>query len=308
MTDPSLAVLTGPVPDRGYGSLDAWLGALESLPGGGSAERALRAGLHADRLGYAFVGGYFAALARLVDQGAQLVPPLPRRVSFAVTENGGGHPKAIETRLEESDGHVTLTGEKAFATLAGVADELLVVATRGKDAAGRNQLAVVRVPTKAPGVRITPREPTPFAPEVPHARVVLDGVRVPASAVLPGDGYDRWVKPFRTVEDVHVLGATLAYLVRVARTHGFAPALVAELIAHAALVPTLAAAHPSSPEVHVALAGLFAGARRTIDALRPEWPKAALEAREHFERDRPLLQVAEQARAARFEAAWKALA
>ena len=49
--------------------------------------------------------------------------------------------------------------------------------------------------------------------EIPHAEVGLDRVRVEASAVLPGDGYADYVKPFRTIEDAHVHCALLGYLV-----------------------------------------------------------------------------------------------
>ena len=59
--------------------------------------------------------------------------------------------------------------------------------------------------------------PTRFVPEVPHAQVLMQDLRVSASALLPHDGYDAYVKPFRTIEDLHVTLAVLAYLLREAR-------------------------------------------------------------------------------------------
>ena len=35
--------------------------------------------------------------------------------------------------------------------------------------------------------------------------------------LLPGDGYDIYLKPFRTIEDIHVHAALIGYLVGVAR-------------------------------------------------------------------------------------------
>src|SRR5258706_8333879 len=55
---------------------------------------------------------------------------------------------------------------------------------------------------------------TKFVPEVPHAQLQFANLQVDESAILPGDGYDQYVKPFRTVEDIHVQAAVLSYLMR----------------------------------------------------------------------------------------------
>src|SRR5690349_23846938 len=39
-------------------------------------------------------------------------------------------------------------------------------------------------------------------------------LKLDESAILPGDGYSQYVKPFRTVEDIHVQAAVLSYLMR----------------------------------------------------------------------------------------------
>ena len=64
---------------------------------------------------------------------------------------------------------------------------------------------------------IEDRPPTPFAPEIPHARITLANVTVRDEDVLPGDGYARYLKPFRTIEDTFVLDPTSTG-VRVTRT------------------------------------------------------------------------------------------
>ena len=78
-----------------------------------------------------------------------------------------------------------LNGEKTFATLASVADELLVVASRGMEADGKNRLRLVRVKPSAKGVDIVRAPETPFAPEIPHAIVRFTDVVVENEDVLP---------------------------------------------------------------------------------------------------------------------------
>jgi len=273
-------------------------GTSASTPFTKHVERALWGGYHADRLGFAFAAGYRAALHRLFEHAKVDVPDLA--FSLAATESGGAHPRAIQTKLE---GNV-LRGEKTFATLAWRADELLVVASRGETPEGRNQLVVVRVPRDAKGLVIEDRPPTPFAPEIPHAVVKLKDVAVAADAVLPGDGWDVWLKPFRTIEDTHVLAATIGYLLGVARTYDWERVVQAELVTHALSVADIAARDPADALTHVALAGLFAGARRLAASVDSEWHKVAPDERERWQRDMALLLVAENARAKRTENAF----
>src|SRR5690606_7432797 len=120
---------------------------------------------------------------------------------------------------------------------------------------GKNRLCAVRVPTTAPGVRIT-ASTAPFVPEIPHAEVTLDRVTISAEQLLPGDGYDDYLKPFRTIEDVHVHAALLGYLIGVARRIGAPRELVERLLANALAVRAVARADARSPATHVALAGV----------------------------------------------------
>jgi acyl-CoA dehydrogenase len=297
-------ILRAPVPDEAIPSLAVWLDRLDRCPFTASLERAVWAGFEADRLGYAFTGGYEAALARLLAR----VSVDARRRSLAATESGGNHPRAIATRLtREGETDVRIDGTKTFATLASIADEILVVAAEGTDPAGRPILRIVRLPRDVAGLRIEDREPVPFAPEIPHAKLTLDRVRAPSSAILPGDGYVDYLKPFRTIEDTHVLGATLGYLVRVARAFAFAPAIVEEAAALLLSLDRIAAHDPGDPAGHVALGGVFRSARARLDAAESEWLKAPPEIAERWQRDRGLLFVAEGARTKRTEAAFLAL-
>lgn len=291
-----------------YKGLPEWLRELSRCPFSGHVERALWAGFHADRLGYAFVGGYGAALSRLVDHVGQaegvLARPLPANVCLCATESGGAHPRAIATRLDKQGGALVLDGEKTFATLATVADELLVVASRGLEADGTNRLRLVRVKPNAKGVTIVARPETPFTPEIPHAIVRFDRVVVETEDMLPGDGYERWVKPFRTIEDTHVLAATVGYLQGAARAHGFGHDVSAELVSLSLSLIDVGARDPESPLTHIVLAGLFGAARRLVASLDAAWSKAPEDERARWARDLPLLTIAENARGKRTEAAW----
>jgi len=268
-------------------------------------DAALRGGASAKTIAAAFAAGYGAALRALV-------PSLPpdTKACLCATEAGGAHPRAIATTLRAApDGNGWIVdGEKRFVTGGPLAEVLLVVATTGLDDAGRPRLRLVRVPARAPGVTLTEMPPLPFVPEIPHAEVRLTEVRVADDALLPGDGYTRYLKPFRTIEDLHVHGALLAWLTTIGERSGWAPALLDRLGALLAATRALALADPSAPATHVALAGLLALARALIADLEPAWTQVDATTRTLWERDRPLLSVAERARAARAEAAWRALA
>ena len=194
-----------------------------------------------------------------------------------------------------------------FATLASVADDLLIVASRGASTDGKNQLCLVRLAARAPGVTIEDRAPTPFAPEIPHARIILEGVVVRDDCVLPGDGYSRYLKPFRTIEDTHVLAASLGHVIRTARLSAFDPAVAARAYACAIAVRHLAERGPEDPTVHIALAGLFEELRRLVAEYDSEWNRADADTRDRWRRDLGLFMVAETVRQARTKAAWTAL-
>lgn len=281
-----------------------WLASLERFTAGMSLlERAVVGGFFADRLGLAFAAGYGAALRALV-------PSLTEGViaGLCATEAGGAHPSSIATLLRrDATGAATLDGSKTFATLADEADVLFVVASEGRLESGKNRLRLVRVRTSGAGVRITRRPDLPFAPEIGHAEVVFHDAPVTATDVLPGDGYDVYLKPFRTIEDIHVHAACLGWLVGVAGRSGWPRAFFEQAAAIALGLTGAAALDPSAPEGHVALAGLLAQTQALVASSEAEWATVDAETRERWQRDRPLLGVAQAARGLRLAAAWRAL-
>lgn len=274
-------------------SLHAWW--LATAPARQAADttvdRALLGGALADRLGYAFAGGYGEALRALV-------PDLAGVSALCVTEAGGNHPKAIETKLVAVAGGYEVTGHKKWATIGSLAQSLLVCATTGN-----HRLRMVLVRAGAAGVTIKPASAA-FVPEIPHAEVTLDRVAISEAEVLPGDGYDDYVKPFRTIEDLHVYAALLGYLIGVARRKDFGNDRVEKLLAVATTTRAPALADAKSATTHLVLAGLVTLVAREVAELEALWSQSPDDEWQRWQRDRVLLQVASKAREARRDKAW----
>ncbi|MFI6957369.1 acyl-CoA dehydrogenase family protein [Nocardia sp. NPDC050408] len=257
---------------------------------------AIAGGFGADRLGFAFLSGYQQALRALLPE-----LPADELVAVSATEAGGAHPSAITTQVTETDGGWRVNGTKTFTTLGILARRLLVIASAGTAAGGRNLLRAVLVDATQPGVNVTNLPGVPFAPEIPHASVTFTDA---AAEPLPGDGYSDYLKPFRTIEDVHVLAATLGWLVRVGRESGWPRATLQRLLAAVAFVRGLEMDRPTSPGGHIALGGAYEYFEQVLTELEPLWAEADPVVRERWERDRRLLATAGKVRAQRLTAAW----
>jgi hypothetical protein len=223
---------------------------------------------------------------------------------LCASEDRGAHPAAIATSLTRgAGGALVLRGRKKWTTFGPAADELFVVATTGTDDAGRSRLKVVRVDARRAGVLVKAMPPTPFAPELPHAQVELDDVRVGEEEVLEGDGYTRYLKPFRTIEDTHVLGAFVGHVAGLARANAWPPEALEEALAVVGSLGAIEARDPSAAETHRMLGGTL----RLVEALATHadgWgTRDEVAARARWERDRVLLGVASGARAKRLEVA-----
>jgi alkylation response protein AidB-like acyl-CoA dehydrogenase len=300
-------LLTTPPEPAPLGTLDDWWQQHRGLAPrfATPVDHAFAGGFKADRLGYAFASGYHAALRSLFPR-----MPADHRAALCATEAGGAHPSAMQTCLSggEGLGPLRLNGSKAFVTLGTHADTLFVVATEGVDAQGRNRLRMVMIDARRPGLRFSPLPEVPFVPEIPHTVLYLENVAVSPDEVLPGDGYARYVKPFRTVEDCHVHAALLGWLLQVARRFGWPEPLQDEMLALAVAIRGLALANPASSAVHVALGGVLDLSQRLVQGLGDQWAKVDALTRERWERDRSLLGVAGKARLKRREVARQRLA
>lgn len=293
-------VLGDPLPPGEVADVAAWRSRHRALPDYATPiARAIAGGFAMDRIGYAFASGYVEAMGSLVPslQGVA--------AALCATEKGGAHPRTITTRIESEGEHYRVTGEKGFVTLGQHAQELVVVVSEGLDDHDRNRLKMVRLPTEREGLSLEALPPTPFVPEIPHARLTLDGVLVQRDELLPGDGYDDYLKPFRTVEDLHVHAALLGHLVQLGRRFQWSRGLLDEAASLLAAAFPLALADPLDAAVHIGLAGIL---ERTHDLFARALSEPLDDVvRERMQRDRALLGVAKKARDRRLETAWDRL-
>lgn len=288
-------------------SVDAWwprqmaLGARHPSP----IASAIAGGFAADRLAWAFCAGYQAALRALLPQ-----LPADTLASLCVTEAGGNHPRAIQTTLlphPDLPGTFVLDGNKRWTTL-GPHSGLLLVAARlnGAPPGARVPLKLALVRQGAPGVSLHAMAEIHFIPEVAHAEVRLERVLVAEQDLLDGDGYARYVKPFRTIEDLHVHAAMLAYLLREARRLAWPRTWVERAFAALHALGAIARLDASSAATHIALAGALANGAVLVGEADACWEMAPEDpAGIRWRRDRALLSVASSARAQRIERAWE---
>jgi alkylation response protein AidB-like acyl-CoA dehydrogenase len=302
-----IACLQAPPQARTITQVADWWRVWQSLnsPEASPAALAIAGGFAADRVGWAFASGYQAALRALV-------PDLRHDVlaAFCVTETEGNRPRNIRTTIApQPDGVLRIDGTKRWTTLGPASSLMLIVgALPASDGAGRAVLRVARVPSPTPGLVLQPMPPTRFVPEVPHAQVLMQDVRVNADALLPHDGYDAYVKPFRTIEDLHVTLAVLAYLLREGRARRWSAAFNEQTVAALSLLSQLADEDARAASTHIALAGALRIAHRLYADALPLWAAAGDDpAAQRWQRDAALFEVAGSAREQRAARAWERL-
>lgn len=270
--------------------LESWYASLlERIGDPAPFELALLGGHLAATPGLAFLAGYQAALR-------VLWPSAPWSLgALCVTENKSTRPADMSTRLAA----LTLTGRKDFVTAADAADWLLVAAREDEPGqAVRLGLGVVR--NGAPGVRIEALPALPLMPDIGHARLYLEHAHCER---LAGDGWDDYVKPFRSIEDLHVLTAVTAWLVGVGQESAWPQPVQLRLLGLLAGCAEVARHCPSAPASHLLLAGLFAqfdSLRGELDAAFAAGPAAWAQL---WQRDQGLLSIAGGARRKRLEKA-----
>jgi len=160
------------------------------------------------------------------------------------------------------------------------------------------------VDRNAPGIEISPMAGLPFVPEISHGTVVFRNVSIPGEDVLPGDGYRDYIRPFRTIEDLHVFAAIAGFIFRIACLHRWPRPVKEQITSLVVCNRALALDDPSAPAVHIALGGLRAHIASLLESTSHYWETVDEKTRAGWERDQALLRVAENARIKRLETAW----
>ena len=242
--------------------------------------------------GLAFLVGYQAALR-------VLWPSAPASLgALCASERRSVRPADMRTRLDS----LRLTGSKDFVT-AGLEAEWLLVAARSEATGAPAQLKLAVVYPGEPGVTLEALPTLPLMPEVGHGRLLLEHA---ACELLAGDGWDAYVKPFRSLEDLYVLTALTAWLYGVGQACAWPQALRLQLLGLLAGCAEGSRQCADTVGCHLLLGGLFAqfqALRGQIDAALAAGPAHWAES---WRRDQGVMALAAAARDKRLNKAWAA--
>ena len=235
--------------------------------------------------GLAFLVGYQAALR-------MLWPSAPLSLgAMCATEQRSLRVADMQTRL----GDLRLSGRKDFVTAGNAADWLLVAA-RSEQPGEAPRLSLAVVYPGEPGVSLEHLPSIPLMPDISHCRLVLENAQC---ELLAGDGWDAYVKPFRTLEDIYVLSAMTAWLYGIGQDIDWPRSLQLRLLALLAGCAEVSRQAPNNPAGHVLLGGLFA----QFDGLKVEIGLALADGPPHWaamwQRDQAVMDLAAVARGKR---------
>ncbi|PJY96330.1 acyl-CoA dehydrogenase middle domain-containing protein [Pseudomonas donghuensis] len=269
-----------------YSSLLARLGAVSPF------DLAVLGGRAMSTPGLAFLVGYQAALRVLWPSAPQSLGAL------CASERRSVRPADMQVRLDD----LRLSGSKDFVT-AGLDAEWLLVAARCEAQGQPVELSLAVVYAGEPGVRLESLPALPLMPEVGHARLHLQGALCER---LAGDGWDAYVKPFRSLEDLYVLSALCAWLYGVGQETGWPQNLQLRLISLLGACAESTRQCADTSASHLLLGGLFAQFNSVKDELNQALLASPGEWASLWQRDQGLLEIASAARAKRLAKAWAA--
>lgn len=271
---------------------ETWAALLERLGPVSPFELAVLGGKAMPTPGLAFLAGYQAALR-------VLWPSAPGSLgALCASEKRSVRPADMHMRLDLEA--LRLNGSKDFVTGGHEADWLLVAA-RSETPGEAPQISLAVVYPGEPGVRLDPLPSLPLMPEVGHARLHLEQALCER---LAGDGWDAYVKPFRSLEDLYVLSALAAWLYGTGRSHGWSQGLMLRLLALLAGCAEGSRQSADSPACHLLLGGLFAQFGEMRDEINKALADSEGEWANLWMRDQGILEIASAARAKRLAKAW----
>jgi acyl-CoA dehydrogenase len=139
------------------------------------------------------------ALAGTPEQKDRWLHPLlagDLRSAFSMTEphTPGSDPTQLRTRAVRDGDEFVITGKKWFSSNGSIADFLIVMAVTDPDARPFQRASMFIVPRETPGVEILRDVPTmehpweQFGAYGGHAEIAYNEARIPADALLGGEG------------------------------------------------------------------------------------------------------------------------
>jgi acyl-CoA dehydrogenase len=146
--------------------------------------------------------------------------------SFALTEpEAGSNPAELRTTAKRDGDEWVINGSKRYITNAPLADVFMVFARTQDTGRAADDIAVFLVEKGTPGLSVGPRDHKMGQFGAWSADVYLDGVRVPASAIVGGEGGSGYVTAMRSLGHGRVHIAALCV--------GMAQRLVDESVSYA---------------------------------------------------------------------------
>lgn len=264
---------------------------------------AISAALRADRLAWAFFGGYQGAIqAAFPDQTH------PGLVAALGVNESGRKITQITTVLDRDGQSLRLQGSKSWIVGGPDVQVLFVLAKLGGGPSdGPGSMAMVHLPLASQGATRGNPRPQSVIPELPHAGVEFNAVPIGESQVIRGDGYADYAKPFRMREDVFVTGCALAYLLAEARSASWPTKWSQRCVAAIAGLEACSAADPRETNAHILAAGTLSFAADVLRESEQHWVESQVSARKRWARDLPLLELGKEARRLRTIRAWEAV-
>ncbi|MDG2304533.1 MAG: acyl-CoA/acyl-ACP dehydrogenase [Candidatus Binatia bacterium] len=269
-------------------------------------ERLVHVAMRADRRTAAAAAGHQAAILRLFPE----VPP-GAITAFCVSEEGGARPTAIQATLQaQPDGRHLLSGEKKWGTMSPDADTLFIAASIGTetiDGRERNQIRMVGIPADRSGIQLTPRTHDGIVSEMRIADLSLRDVEVLPDEVREGDGFQKYVKPFRLIEDVFGNAGTQIAAFGFGRRHDWPQNELEDLLALITQAWAISQTDMAAAPAVLAMAAYFRRSNEVWESLSDSWSRATPAELERWHPEVGLLQVAQKAREIGRERAWGSL-
>lgn len=207
-------------------------------------EKAIYGGFSCQQFSFAFMAGYQAALEHMFPTIA------PNKLkALCVSEAKGGHPKAIQTTFIDNQ----LNGVKTYITAGSDVEHLLVLCKTDAIVDGRAQLKMVHIPKSTNHMELIDFELS-FMKDVKHGKLKLNNTKIVDNQILPGDGFNDYTKPFRTLEDICVSAAYQAMLLRQAIENQWADDIKDQLLLNIYTLKNLLTLPLLGLETHVLLA------------------------------------------------------
>lgn len=272
-----------------------------------SDQRIVWAAWHAQSVGAVFLFAYQEALRKLVGQSVD-VP-----AALCVAEAVGTKPYQIQSRLAVgADSQLICSGEKSFVLGGACARSLYVWCKDERDSSFNHADAVKTCLVK---VGVSGREidfrpcimPFSIVPDLPHASVRFEAVRVNENDVLPGDGYLDYVKPFRWWEDCAVSLGLTSWLLAQGIRQGWPGRVLNSILCVVFELSDLLENNQADEVSYLRFENIRQRLGELMKMTEALWLPDSKDMYEMWVRDRSILKVGGQARALRFQKSMESL-